>query len=209
VLVLGTGAAVLLAAVLTLNALTFLILGWATWRLARNRRSGVRWYEVTVPLAWLATLGGGVGSNRMLPNYRNIELGLCFVVLALTARYLAGPSVARSRVDRRVLVLGTGAAVLLAVIWFDDPYIQLLVAEPLALAALGWYLIRDRDRRLLIVAAVLLASFFLTVLLGVVAGWFGIEFADVGHTLAISPSALARHQRTRSRTLRRPRPAAR
>jgi len=183
----------LLIAVLVLNALTFLMLGWATRKLAGTENSQVRWYDVTVPLAWFAAIGGGIGSNRMLPNYRNIELGLCFVILALTAWYLAAPGAARPTADRRVLVLGAGAALLLAVIWFDDPYVQLLVAEPLALAALGWYWLRDRDRRLLIVAAVLLASFFLTVLLGVVAGWFGIEFADAGHTLAISPSDLARH----------------
>ena len=209
----------MLAAVLVLNALTFLILGWAVRKLAGIETIGVRWYEVTAPLAWLAALGGGIGSNRMLANYRNIELGLCFVMFATLAGYLATPRTApddvppsarttddppnppaddrtssnRPATGRRTLGLSVGAALLLGVLWFDDPYIELLVAAPLTVAALGWFLIRERDRRLLRVAAVLAASFIVTMLLRVVAGWFGIEFADAGHTLALSPADLSRH----------------
>lgn len=183
----------MLAAVLVLNALTFLMFGWAARKLAATGPAQVRWYEVTIPVAWLAALGGGIGSNRLLTNYRNIELGLCFVILAVTAGYLAASRPARLGNDPRSLVLGAGSALLLGVLWFDDPYIELLMAAPLAVAATGWFLIRERDRRFLLVSAVMVGSFVVTALLRVVAGWFGIEFADAGRTLAVSPADLSRH----------------
>jgi hypothetical protein len=178
----------LLAAVLVLNALTFVLLAWAVRRLAGP--GPARWYDVALPLAWFAALGGGIGSNRMLTNYRNIELGLCFVMLAVIAGVLSSPAV-RSQPAR--LARAAGAVLLLGLLWFDDPYIELLVAAPLAVAAIGWYFGRERDARLLWVAAVVLASLPVTALLRVVAGWFGIRFADPGHTLAISPADLGRH----------------
>jgi hypothetical protein len=205
----------MLAAVLTLNALTFLMLAWAARRLAGigaadNGAVGVRWYEIAVPVAWFAALGGGIGSNRMLANYRNIELGLAFVMLAVIAGYLAGPRAEpdhpgpdrhhalgpdrrfeRGRVRR--WAVGAASALLLGALWFDDPYVQLLVAAPLAVAALGWFLVRERDRRLLRVAAVIGTSFLVTVILRVIAGWFGVRLADAGHTLAIAPADLSQH----------------
>lgn len=185
----------MLAAVLVLNALTFLMLAAAVRKLAGADPAGVRWYEVTVPLAWFAALGGGIGSNRMLANYRNIELGLCFVMFAAIAGYLAGPrpDPEQAGVDRRGWARGAGAALLLGVLWFDDPYIELLAAAPLAVAAVGWFLIRERDRRLLRVAAVMVASFLVTLVLRVIAGWFGISFADSGRTVAIAPDDLSLH----------------
>jgi hypothetical protein len=193
----------LLAAVLVLNALTFLMLGWAVWKLAASSTAGVRWYEVAVPLAWLSTLGGGIGSNRMLPNYRNIELGLSFVMLALIAGYLAGqPSTADEAapgfrrfvvLNRRSIAAGAGCALLLSLLWFDDPYIELLLAAPLVVAALGWFVLRERNRRLLWLVAVLIASFAGTGLLRAIAARAGIAFSYGEHALAVSPSDLALH----------------
>jgi hypothetical protein len=195
----------LLAAVLVLNALTFLMLGWAVWKLAAGSSAGVRWYEVAVPLAWLSTLGGGIGSNRMLPNYRNIELGLSFVMLALIAGYLARPPISAGDASaapgfQRFIVLnwretatGAGCALLLSLLWFDDPYIELLLAAPLVVAALGWFLLRERNRRLLWLVAVLVASFAGTGVLRAIAARAGIAFSYGEHALAVSPSDLALH----------------
>ena len=189
----------LLIAILVLNVLTFLMLGWAVWRLVAGTTAGARWYEATVPLTWLAVVGGGISSNRMMPNYRNIELGFTFVMLALIAGYLgelrtreAGAE-GRFGVNRRVVVLGLVSAVLIGVLGFDDPYIALLVAGPLIPAALGWYWLRRRDPRFLHVAAVMIASFLVTSGLRTVAGWAGVRFDDTVPSLALGPSDLRLH----------------
>lgn len=188
----------LLAAVVTLTAVTFALLGVAVLRLAPR----ARWYEVAAPLTCLAAVGGGFGSNRNLPNYRNIELGLCFLLLAAVATYLTAaatgePAAGGRRIERSSAVrpfaeiadaawtggrgrryLAATAAVLLpaqagsrrrylawtaavllpALLWFDDPYFALLVGAPLAVASVAWFLLRDRDIRLLRVAGALLGS---------------------------------------------------
>ena len=196
----------MLAAVEVLGGVTFLLLGWACWKLAGGAGTPVRWYEVAVPLAWLATLGGGIGSNRMLPNYRNIELGLCFALLAGVAGYLRahrtpGPALrsrtlpalaSRAWAGRRTLALGTGAALLLALLWFDDPYFELLVGAPLAVAAPAWFLFRERDRRLLHLTVILATSAVITDLLRAIAERAGIQFAATGQTLALSPATISR-----------------
>ncbi len=191
----------MLAAVLVLNTVTFLLLGWAAWRLAAGWGEGVRWYELAVPLAWLATLGGGIGSNRMLANYRNIELGLSFVVLAMVAGYLARPTPPTADDDGprprwrwrwRPIAVGGASAVLCAVLWYDDPYVEMLVGLPLLAAALLWYRLRERDVRLLHVAAVMAASYVITALFQHGSGLVGVTL-DTAPALAVSPSDLRLH----------------
>jgi hypothetical protein len=193
----------LLIAVLVFNLVTFLMLGRAIWKLVAGTTAGARWYEAAVPLAWVTTVPGGISGNRMMPNYRNVELGLTYLMLALVAGYLGelaagretGPAgtARRSGISARMLAVGVVSAVLLGVLGFDDPYIALLVTGPLAVAAVGWYLLRERDSRLLQVAAVLAASFPVTTLLRTIAGALGVRFDDTIPSLAISPADLSLH----------------
>jgi hypothetical protein len=187
----------LLIAILVLNIVTFLMLGWAVWKLVVGTTAGARWYEAMVPLVWLAAVGGGISSNRMMPNYRNIELGLCFLMLALIAGYLGElggrETGARFGVTPRLVLLGLVSAVGIGMLGFDDPYIALLVAGPLILAAVGWYLLRERDPRFLVVAAVLVVSFVVTTVLRTLAGMAGVRFDDTVPSLAYGPADLRLH----------------
>ena len=191
----------LLTIVLVVNVITYLVLGRAVWKLAAGTTAGARWYEVCVPLLWLVSIGGGLSTNRMTPNYRNVELGLGFLMLALIAAYLGelGDRTASSatsvwaRTIPRKLTLGLLSALLIGVLGFDDPYVTLLVAAPMMVAALAWYALRVRDQRLLHVAAVLAASFVVTGLLRAIAEAAGIRFDDNLPTLALAPSDLSWH----------------
>ncbi|MBT0772589.1 hypothetical protein KIH74_26840 [Kineosporia sp. J2-2] len=172
----------LLIAVLVLTALTFVLLGAGVLLLAPR----ARWYQLAAPLVFLAAMGGGIGSNRNLPNYRNVELGLCFLLLALAARYLARRRPPVSTV--RTLLLAAAVSLGLAVFWFDDPYFEMLVGLPLMLLAPAWYLLRTRDPRLLHLAGCLLGSFLLLPLLQQAVGVVGLE---IDHTKQLSPSLSA------------------
>ncbi|GAA3607143.1 hypothetical protein GCM10022223_23890 [Kineosporia mesophila] len=163
----------LLIAVLVLTAATFAVLGAGAMLLAPR----ARWYELAAPLLFLAAMNGGIGSNRNLSNYRNIELGLCFLLLALAARYLDGHGSLRWW----VLPITVG----LTLFWFDDPYFQVLMAAPLTVLALAWFVLRTRDRRLLVLAGCLLVSFLLLPLLQWGIGVFGLE---IDHTQQLSPT---------------------
>ncbi|GAB6899822.1 hypothetical protein [Kineosporia succinea] len=167
----------LLIAVLVLTAATFTLLGAGAMLLAPR----ARWYELAGPLLFLAALNGGIGSNRNLTNYRNIELGLCFLLLALAARYVAGrgtPSIVKA------LAVTAG----LTLFWFDDPYFEVLAGAPLMLLAVIWYLLRERNPRLLHLTGCLLASFVLLPLLQWAVGVFGLT---IDHTKQLSPSLSA------------------
>jgi hypothetical protein len=125
-----------------------------------GERLAARPLELVLPFAWLATLSGGIGSYLVaLPNARNIELGLALLVVALAGTRFPLPH------WPVLLCAGAGSAVLLAVLWLDDPYVAYLVGAPLALTAAAWWLRPPRrggrERRLLVVAAVLVASLVL------------------------------------------------
>jgi hypothetical protein len=168
---------------LLLNILTFALLGWAAWALARLSPVAPRWYEVAMPLVWLAALGGGIGSNRMLLNYRNIELGLCFAAMALAAKYLS------NRRGRRATHLGAAVA-LLTLFWLDDPYFALLVGLPFVAASLAWYLLRDRDARYLHLAAAVTASLALMPVMHRLAGTIGVVVMNKGSEVSLDPAQL-------------------
>ncbi len=138
---------------------------WACRLLARQltppgERLAARPLELVLPFAWLATLSGGIGSYLVaLPNARNIELGLALLVVALAGTRFPLPH------WPVLLCAGVGSAVLLAVLWVDDPYVAYLVGAPLAFTAAAWWLRPPRrggrERRLLVVAAVLVTSLLL------------------------------------------------
>jgi hypothetical protein len=154
--------------VVALNVGCMLLLTLAALWLARMAAvARPRTIDVVAPLVWLAALGGELGANRMQPNYRNIELGLSFVALAIAARYVD------ARDPRRGPELQTGlraggfgpalAVLLLGFLWLDDPYFAFTVAVPFAALCGAWFLLRRRGyRRLLIVAGTVVLSLLVT-----------------------------------------------
>ncbi len=178
--------------VVLLQTLTLALVGWATWRLTRRARGGrPRWWVVALPLLWLAALPGGVGSNRMLPNYRNIELGLLLAALALAARYLdAAPGAPARR--GRTLLPAAAAALPLALLWFDDPYVAALGALPFLAGALAAATAcRGRPRaRLLTAAGVVAGSLLGLAGLHRLAEGVGVQVAAGGTGLDLDPGHL-------------------
>ena len=186
---------------IALAAVTALLAGWAVWTLAgqaglagsRRRR------DVVLPLAWVLTLSGGLGSYLVaLPNSRNVELGLGLVVLAWAGRRLEGPGDGRPPSVGGVL-RGAGVAVLLALLWVDDPYVASLVGWPLAIAAPAWALRPasrgGRDPRLFAVAAVVLGSLALVPVLREVLVRMGVVIVPDATAVTLDPQALLAHLR--------------
>lgn len=166
--------------IIVLNVVAMVLLTVAAWRLAMAAAAAVPTArpgraDVVAPLVWLAALGGELGANRLQPNYRNVELGLSFIALAIAARYLDQGG-AQPRADRTGAITPFLVAVLLAVLWVDDPYFAFLVAVPFAGLCLLWFVVRRRgDRRLLIVAGTLVVSLLLTAGLTALLGAIGLE----------------------------------
>jgi hypothetical protein len=136
--------------VLALSVAGFVLLAPAAWWLARALRPGAappHPLDVAAPLLWLATLGGELGANRMQPNYRNVELGLTFLALAVAARRLdvsriprdapgpSGPGGAPA--PQRTLAGAAAGIVGLTLLWVDDPYFAMLVGAPFVVACLA------------------------------------------------------------------------
>jgi hypothetical protein len=152
-----------------------------------------RWWDAALPVAWLALLGGGLGQYlAIMPNSRNVELGLVFVVLVVTAGYLQAPHRLRPRRWRRV-GLGVLAAVGFAVLWVDDPYVSYLLGGALAAACTVWFVLRRRDPRLLVVAAVTAGSLALAPALRALLVRAGIVAVADTTGVTASPSMLVRH----------------
>jgi len=180
---------------------------WATWELADQAglRAARTRLGVLLPFAWFGTLSGGVGSYLVgMPNSRNIELGLALVVIALAGRRPAGPCPSRHMPGRtaattvliRVAAAG-GAAILLAVLWVDDPYVAYLVGLPLALAAAAWFARPadrgGRDPRLIVLAATLLASLGIAALIRTLMPAAGVRLVVDGTAPTLDPADLLRH----------------
>jgi len=91
------------------------------------------------------------------------------------------------------LVTAGLAVVALALTWVDDPYVAFLVGLPLAAACAAWFVLRDRDRRLLGVAAVLLASLAAIPLLRRTLAGVGVTVVPDATGVTLSPSDLAAH----------------
>ncbi|HYJ74958.1 MAG TPA: hypothetical protein VEV65_05120, partial [Kineosporiaceae bacterium] len=130
-----------------LGAVTAVLAGWAVWTLAAQAglAASRRRRDAVLALGWVLTLSGGVGSYLVaLPNSRNVELGLGLVVVAWAGRCLQGPAPGR-RPASPAVTRGLAVAVLLAVLWVDDPYVAALIGWPLALLALAWFA-RRADR---------------------------------------------------------------
>jgi hypothetical protein len=170
----------LLTDALVLNLLTFALLGWGVWRLAAPLRA--RWPEVTAPLVWLASLGGGIGSNRMLLNYRNLELGLSFAFLALAAIFLTDDW------GRRKAPVLLSFSVVLSVFWLDDPYFALLVGVPFILACGFWFVFRERSPAYLHLALCVVVSLVLLPFWHALLRAFGFHVGGTGGGVSLNPA---------------------
>jgi hypothetical protein len=160
-------------------------------QLALPEGGSARWADVVLPLVWVGTVAGGLGQYlAVMPNSRNVELGLAVVLVAAAARHLhrgspGGPS-------RRAL-LAVAAILGLGVLWVDDPYVAFLVGLPLTTACVAWYAVRRRDRRLLEIAAVLATSLLGIPLLRRVLALVGIEVVPDATGVTLSPGQIASH----------------
>ncbi|MGZ4625436.1 MAG: hypothetical protein ACXV3S_03930 [Kineosporiaceae bacterium] len=186
-----------------LAAVAVVAAAWATWELAgqaglRRSRSLL---GVLLPFAWFGTLSGGTGSYLVsLPNSRNVELGLALVVVAVAGRRLAGHRTWRRPSASSIARAGgtaVVAAVLLAILWVDDPYVAYLVGIPLALAAAAWFARPPtrggRDPRLLGISGTLLASLGLASLIRTLMPLAGIRLVVDGTAPTLDPAELIRH----------------
>jgi len=201
---------------LVLEAVTLVGGGYALLALAlrslirRSRPLGVlaRRTDVALPIAWLATVAGEFGTfQAVMPNYRNVELGLCFVLLAGCAAFLAGPRPGGARpsgtrpgagtVVGAVVGVGTASA-----LWVDDPYFAYLVGVPLLggcllwTAVTGWATGRDGHgawRRPLLLAALVGASLALVPGVRTVLRLAGVRVVQDATAPTFDPHVLVAH----------------
>jgi len=193
----------LLAESITLNIVTFVLLALGTWSLAGIVHADRQWTDVVLPLAWVGTLGGGNGQYlAVMPNSRNIELGISLCVLALAGRYLNASHARRASgaggANRRGWPVGgwpvgVAAAMLLGGLWVDDPYFAYLVGAPLAAGCLSWFAARARDPRLLHLAGVLTGSLLALPLLRLLLVVAGVRIVPDGTGVTLSPRDVVRH----------------
>jgi hypothetical protein len=148
--------------------------------------------DVALPLAWLGTLGGGLGQYlAVMPNSRNIELGLSFCLLAVL-----GHTLRDSAAPRRRWITATAAAAAVAalsLLWADDPYEAYLAGAPLAAACLAWFVLRRRDWRLPGAAAVLAASLLALPLWRRALAAAGVQVVPDATGVTLSPARIAAH----------------
>ncbi len=179
---------------LILNALGYAALAIGCWLLAD--RVGRRWHDVALPAMWVVSLGGALGYYMsIMPNFRNIELGIVVLTLAGAARYLdpdRAPSAPDGVPHRRRSALGAAAAsIALALLWLDDPYAELAVAVPLAAACLLCW-VRWRAPRLVVVAVVIGASSALAAAGRRALGTVGVEIVAPQSVLSLEPAEVGR-----------------
>ncbi len=177
----------LLLQVLVLNLASFAAFLLALrWLVTPPRATHWDRTAVFVPTLWLTLIGGAFGLDMMVANYRNLELGLIFLVIAYLHRYVTGEG------KPRWSWLATGTLIL-SFFWFSDPYFLLLVGLPLIGFMWIWYGFRERSSRLLLSSLLLAGSALISYVWKPLAAWFGIEIgggaslspADILHNLAL------------------------
>jgi hypothetical protein len=193
---------------LTLDVIAFVLLGLGAWWLARSWRpvdGGRALLAVALPLAWVGTVGGGLGQYlAVMPNSRNIELGLSLCVVAASGLYLRGDRGSGSgsscgsgldgrRISGRRIATGVVLAALIGVLWVDDPYFALLVGLPLAACSLLWYRLRDRDARLVRLAVVLVGSLAAVPVLRQALRAVGVVVVPDATGVTLSPRQILHH----------------
>ncbi|HEY6793239.1 MAG TPA: hypothetical protein VI248_01000 [Kineosporiaceae bacterium] len=201
----------LLVESVSLAVLAVALLAAGTHRLvslALPAGAGRSWWDVALPLAWLGTVGGGLGQYlAVMPNSRNIELGAAVCLLAVLGGVVLAPT-PRSGWRRLVRAAAAVAAVpALALLWVDDPYEAALVAGPLALACLAWLAVRPAgraadggagrpgERRLLAAAAVLAGSLVAVSPLHRALAAAGVQVVPDATGVTLDPGQLAGHLR--------------
>ena len=185
----------LLVESVTLAVLAFALLAVGLGLIVRSAGpvgAGLRPVDVVLPLAWLGTVGGGLGQYlAVMPNSRNLELGAAFCLLGAVALRTTARGADRSAA-RDVAAAGA-AVVVLGLLWVDDPYVAFLVGLPLAVACVAWFMLRDRDRRLLGAAAVLVVSLAALPVLRRVLALAGVEVVPDATGVTLDPARLVAH----------------
>lgn len=139
---------------LFLSLVAFVLFYWAAYAFIRLY-SPIGLGNVA-PVLWLPSLGVALGSALINPNSRNLEVGLAFVALTIMARWYMG-----ERLPSVPLMTARGAifAVLLGLLFYDDPYFAYTLAGPMLIIFGGKWLLFGKDRRAAQLAGVMLAAF--------------------------------------------------
>ncbi len=174
------------------NAVGYGLVASACWSLADRPGFERRWTDVALPSVWVVTLGGALGYYMaIMPNFRNIEIGLAYWSVAFCSKYL-GSATTSPETPRRDWRKGLGlpalASLVLSVFWLDDPYFGLVLGLPLAGICATWWCFHRRAHKLLTVSGVIAASFALTLLWHRLLKLLGVVIVPQASVLSINPA---------------------
>lgn len=178
-----------------LNGTGYALVAWACWLIAGGCGFERRWTDVVLPLTWLTTLSGALGGYlSIMPNHRNIELGMAFALLALLGRYLStsrpDTKDGRPRVWR--FAGGLAAWLTMALLWLDDPYFVYLLAVPAVLGCVAWFAVRRCGTRCLVAAGLIISSVLALPLGRGALALVGVHTSNHSNGVSLEPAAVWR-----------------
>jgi len=141
----------LIVTVIILDVAGFAIFYWAARSLATTFK--YLWVSTVIPFLWLSMTGYQFADILANPNSRNLEIGVGFAAIALTARWYQTDRPFQSS----LIAIGFTAA--LGLLFYNDPYFGYLVGLPLlGFFVLKWLLF-GKDQKAVYLAVAMLAAF--------------------------------------------------
>lgn len=176
------GAVLVTTLAFTLGAVTLTFAAiWILVPVLAGDSAAPRDGRVYVGLIWAASLASA-GLSLIVPNGRNIEVGIALLGFAIGVRYIADgwPALLPDRLRRRWIVYAAaGVGVVAAAVFiYNDPYYLFLLFAPFAAACLVRFVVAERNRRLLYVAGFTVAAFVVSKLVAVGFEYLGVWVVD-------------------------------
>ena len=193
-----TASARVLLETILLDGLAYALLALALLRIHSQLGLQAHGWDVVLPLAWLVTLSGGVGYYfSVMPNFRNIEIGLAYLLLSGAVDWVAAARTVGGISHRGPRLVAATAA--MGVLWLDDPYFGLVMAAPVAVLAVSFAVLGGREARYrracLELAGCVAASMMVTKVLTSALAAVGVVVVPVGVQLADSLTTVDRNLR--------------